>query len=95
MEVVPVELVGDVVRLEPLTLAHHDGLCAAAADGELWKLCVTIIPDKPEQMSAYIREALAGQAQGRELPFAIVLKATGQVVGCTRFRNIEAVHRKL
>ena len=83
------------MRLEPLTLANVDDLARAAADGELWKTDVTIIP-KPEGMKGYIEAALKGLALGFELPFAIVRKADAgpQVVGTTRFYEVFAKDRK-
>jgi len=81
------------VRLEPLSLAHEAGLIAAASDGELWNTTVTIIPGR-EGMRSYVETALAGQAHGSELPFAIINKASGQVAGSTRFYEISQFDRK-
>ncbi|MFN7966030.1 MAG: N-acetyltransferase, partial [Acidobacteriota bacterium] len=63
----PVTLEGQGIRLEPLTPNHHDALVAAAADGQLWQLWFTTIPE-PDGMQAYIDDALAGQAAGQMLP---------------------------
>ena len=95
LKVEPVVLEGEYVRLEPLTLAHAEDLARAAADGELWKTDVTIIP-KPEGMKEYIEAALRGLALGFELPFVIVRKAGSvtQVVGTTRFYEIFSADRK-
>lgn len=95
MEVSPVTLQGKHVRLEPLTLAHEKDLARAAADGELWKTDVTIIP-KAEGMNDYIQAALKGFALGFELPFAIVRKGQSgdQIVGTTRFYEILPNDRK-
>ena len=71
MEILPVTLEGQHTRLEPLTLAHHEALVAAAGDGELWNSIVTIVPTR-ETMAEYIEAALTGQAQGSELPFVII-----------------------
>ncbi|MFB4204442.1 hypothetical protein KBTX_00722 [wastewater metagenome] len=95
MNVSPVTLEGREVRLEPLAAAHRDVLFAAAADGELWRSPVTVVPSSPQAMAAYIDDALAGQAQGRYLPFAVIRRATGRVVGTTRYRAIEPAHRRL
>lgn len=83
----PVTLEGWGVRLEPLTREHHDGLVAAASDGELWNLFYTSVPE-PEQVHAYISGALAGQAAGHMLPWAIRELASGAVVGSTRYHDI-------
>jgi N-acetyltransferase len=85
----PLVLEGKYVRLEPLTLAHEKDLARAAADGELWKTDLTIIP-KPDGMKGYIEGALKGLELGFELPFAIVHKTDSppQVVGTTRFYEV-------
>ena len=84
---------GRHVRLEPLRPAHADGLRAAATDGELWKIWYTSVPS-PDATDAYIEAALAEQAIGRALPFA-VLDADGTVVGSTRFGRMSSKHRRL
>jgi N-acetyltransferase len=94
MDISPVILEGQYVRLEPLSQAHEESLIAAANDGELWNSTVTIVPSRAS-MAAYIATALDAQAQGRELPFVIVGKSTGQVVGSTRFYRIEREHRRV
>lgn len=83
----PLVLEGHGVRLEPLTLEHHDGLAAAAADGELWNLWFTSVPE-PQQTMAYIETALAGQRAGHMLPWAVRDVATGQIAGTTRYHDI-------
>lgn len=84
---------GRHVRLEPLAREHADGLRAAAADGELWKLWFTSVPS-PENTEAYIDTALALQAEGRALPF-VVRDADGAIVGSTRYGNVEAAHHRV
>jgi RimJ/RimL family protein N-acetyltransferase len=85
----PVTLEGHGVRLEPLARAHHDGLVAAAHDGELWKLWFTSVPE-PEQTHAYISAALAGQDAGHMLPWAVRDVAHDTIVGTTRYHDIVA-----
>jgi RimJ/RimL family protein N-acetyltransferase len=92
MEVTPVYLEGQHVRLEPLTMAHEEALNAAAADGDLWKSTVTIVPN-PTEMVDYISAALNAQSQKHELPFVIIRKSTGEVVGTTRFYFIDPFNR--
>jgi RimJ/RimL family protein N-acetyltransferase len=88
VEIAPVTLEGQHIRLEPLSTAHEESLIAAASDGELWNSTVTIVPSR-DTMAVYIEAALRGQAQGRELPFVIIRKTSGEVVGTTRFYDIE------
>jgi len=93
-EITTITLEGIYVRLEPLLPAHEEELIAAADDGELWSSPVTIVPNRTT-MAEYIAVALEAQAKGTELPFAIIRKTTGQVVGSTRFYNIELNNRRL
>ncbi|MFN7571190.1 MAG: GNAT family N-acetyltransferase [Betaproteobacteria bacterium] len=83
----PLVLEGHGVRLEPLAREHHDGLTAAAADGELWKLWFTSVP-APEETQAYISAALASQQAGHMLPWAVRDLATGLIAGSTRYHDI-------
>ncbi len=83
----PVTLEGHGVRLEPLALAHAPGLAAAATDGELWELWFTSVPP-PEGVPKYIVDALAGQAAGHMLPWAVRETAGGGIVGSTRYHDI-------
>ena len=93
MDTSPVTLEGQYVRLEPLSAAHEESLIAAAADGELWNSTVTIVPTRVT-MGAYIAAALKAHSQGRELPFVIVRKSSGQIVGTTRFYDLDAENRR-
>src|SRR6266403_2895328 len=92
MEISPITLEGQHVRLVPLSLAHEEPLVAAAADGELWNSTVTIVPTRAN-MAGYIATALNAQAQGRELGFVIIQKSSRRIVGTTRFYNIEPQDR--
>jgi len=94
MDVFPVCLLGNSVRLEALSLSHHSQLCAVGLDQALWELTVTQVRST-EDMLGYIRETLELQEKGTALPFAIVEKGTGSVVGCTRFGNIDRRNRRV
>lgn len=83
----PITLEGFGVRLEPLTQEHHDELAAATADGKLWELWFTVVPE-PGQMDEYVRNALAGQQDGHMLPWAARELTTGQIIGSTRYHDI-------
>ena len=89
----PVRLAGAHAVLEPLSMVHHDGLCDATRDGELWKLWYTAIPS-PEGMRAEIERRLSLHAKGAMLPFA-TLDATGKVVGMTTYMNVDAAHKRV
>ncbi|MDO8905096.1 GNAT family N-acetyltransferase [Hydrogenophaga sp.] len=83
----PVTLRANGVALIPLSLDHEDGLRTAAADGELWKLRVTSVPE-PEQTRAYIETALQMRNEGHRFAFAVTEEATGKVLGCTSYHDI-------
>ncbi|HEV2913108.1 MAG TPA: GNAT family protein [Pyrinomonadaceae bacterium] len=94
MKIEPVTLEGAHVRLEPLSLLHHEGLSEVGLDETIWQWNPS--PVRTAQgMRAYIEEALEWQARRTALPFATTLKSTGQSVGSTRFANIDAVNRHL
>jgi RimJ/RimL family protein N-acetyltransferase len=90
----PITLEGAHVKLEPLSESHQEALCKVGLDPEIWKW----IPFQvltPEQMTAYIRSALADQEKGISLPFATVDRATKTVVGSTRYMNIDLANKRL
>ncbi len=87
-------LAGDQVELQPLEPHHRAGLLDAAADGELWKMTLTVVPDE-STIDAYLAKAFDGLAAGTVMPFAIVERAGGRVIGTTRFWKIEPPNRKL
>jgi RimJ/RimL family protein N-acetyltransferase len=85
---------GRNVVLEPLQLVHESALLAAAADGALWNLSLTVVPGAGS-MARYIEQAIAGRLAGTVMPFAIVRRADNRVVGSTRFWKIDRSNRKL
>ena len=85
----PITLEAHGIRLEPLSYDHEDGLRAAAADGELWKLWFTAVPE-PGQTRDYIATALAGQEAGHMLPWAVRELRHGTIIGSTRYHDIVA-----
>jgi RimJ/RimL family protein N-acetyltransferase len=83
----PITLSARGVSLVPLELAHEAGLCAAAADGALWKIRVTSVPE-PENTRKYIEDALAMREAGHRFAFAATDAVSGQVLGCTSYHDI-------
>jgi len=90
----PVILAGRLVRLEPLGWQHRDGLVASGLDPELYQWTVERV-DSPEAMTRSVQAALDQADLGREVPFATVEAATGQVIGTTRFMAIDRAHRRV
>jgi len=83
----PVTLSARGVTLLPLSLEHEAGLRAAAADGELWKIRVTSVPE-PENTRKYIEDALVMREAGHRFAFAVTESATGEVLGCSSYHDI-------
>jgi len=90
----PVTLRANGIALVPLALDHEEGLRKAAADGELWKLRVTSVPE-PEQTRAYIETALQMRAEGHRFAFAVTDEPTGKVLGCTSYHDIIAAVKRV
>ena len=84
----PLTLEGTHVRLEPLALAHVPAL-AGAASGPRGTYALTWVPEGEAAMRRYVEEALALREGGAAVPFATVQRATGRVIGSTRFFNFE------
>ncbi len=90
----PVTLKGRHATVEPLAPEHQAALADAAADGALWRLWYTSVP-APEQTRTYIDTALDMRAQLGAMPFVIRDNRNGDVVGCTRYFNVDASNRRL
>lgn len=81
-------LSGGGVKLEPLALEHEAGIQAAAADGELWRLRVTSVPE-PENAGTYISTALKMRESGDRFAFAVLDQTQGdKLIGCTSYHDI-------
>ncbi len=94
MAIGPVILEGRYVRLEPLTEEHTTGLAEIGLDEDLWKWIRTPVRTV-EEMSAYLQTALGERVSGSALPFALIDKASGRVIGSTRYGNIDRVHHRV
>jgi RimJ/RimL family protein N-acetyltransferase len=90
----PVTLRGDHAILEPLAREHEAGIRAAAADGELWRLWYTSVP-APERTPAWFDIALDMRDRLGAMPFAVRDNASGEIVGSTRYFNVDAPNRRL
>jgi N-acetyltransferase len=90
----PVTLRGRHAMLEPLVTEHADALERAAANGELWHLWYTSIP-APGKAAAYIETALGQRARLGAMPFVVREPASGDIVGSTRYFNVDAANRRL
>jgi RimJ/RimL family protein N-acetyltransferase len=87
-------LEGDIVVLEPLGPEHEDGLREIAADPDVWRW-MTVHGHEPEAFTAWLQMTRAAADEGREAPFAILLRETGSVVGSSRYLSLRPEHRGL
>jgi RimJ/RimL family protein N-acetyltransferase len=94
MAIAPATLEGRYVRLEPLTAEHTKGLAEIGLDEDLWRWIPTPVRTM-EEMSAYVQTALKEQANGSALPFALIERASGRVIGSTRYGNIDRAHYRV
>ena len=76
------------MQLEPLAHAHVPALLEVARRGRQ-AFALTYVPDDATAMRSYVDSALADASDGKAVPFATIERATGRVVGATRFGNIE------
>jgi RimJ/RimL family protein N-acetyltransferase len=90
----PVVLKGVHASLEPLAREHEADIRRAAADGELWRLWYTSVPS-PEQTSAWLDAALDMRERLGAMPFVVRSQPARQIVGSTRYFNVEAANRRL
>jgi N-acetyltransferase len=88
MNLEPVTLTGELVRLEPLSTDHVPALLeAASVQRDTYGL--TLVPNTLEGMTAYVQTALDGFLKHSMLPFATVDARSNRIVGSTRLMNIE------
>jgi RimJ/RimL family protein N-acetyltransferase len=83
-------LTGTIVRLEPLTPAHADGLWEASRDPRTWTWLSILQPSTREELDDWLRAALDAAAAGFELP--LVTTSDERVVGSTRYLALRPEH---
>ncbi|MGK5508287.1 GNAT family N-acetyltransferase [Brevibacillus formosus] len=94
LNIEPVILKGKLVRLEPLRMAHVDGIWKAGAFEEIWPHMSVTIRTR-EDAQAFILQALENEQAQIELPFVIIRQADEQIIGSTRFLGIAKKDRGL
>jgi RimJ/RimL family protein N-acetyltransferase len=90
----PITLSARGVSLVPLAMAHEEGLRAAAADGELWNIRVTSVPE-PKDTRKYIEDALAMREAGHRFAFAVIEDSSGKVIGSSSYHDIVPAIQRL
>jgi RimJ/RimL family protein N-acetyltransferase len=87
-------LEGSHVLLRPMVRRDGSAIVNAASDGRLWELFYTVVPG-PDSIEAYLDRAEREQGWGRIMPFVVIEKASGDIVGATRYMRMNAPHRRL
>jgi N-acetyltransferase len=90
----PITLEGDHVRLVPLRMEHAEALFQAGDEDDIW-VGVQPRPRGPDGYARYIRWALDQQILGTQLPFAVIRKSDGVLVGTTRYAHIDPANHTL
>ncbi len=78
------ELEGRHVLLRPMVRSDGPAIVDAASDGRLWELFYTSVPDA-DGIETYLDTALAEKGFGRAMPFVVIEKASGKIIGATRY----------
>ena len=90
----PITLSGRFATLEPLEQHHLPGIIEAASDGKLWTLFFTTVPN-PDNIQTWFDIAIGLQKEGKALPFVIRENFSGNIVGSTRYCNVDAANKRL
>lgn len=93
IELAPITLEGDLVRLVPMEEAHARELAEVALEPQIWQHLLYGNVDSEEKLRGFIRVLLARQAAGTDLCFTVFHRPTGKPIGCTRYMNIDADNR--
>jgi len=95
MDIRPVTLEGENVRLEPLALSHAEALCEIGLDEEIWRWNPYVQAPDCGGIREFVETALKDQAAGTALAFVQLERATGKPIGSTRYLNIDRPHRRV
>jgi N-acetyltransferase len=88
LNIQPVTLLGQTIRLEPLGLAHVPALAEAGRDQAIWRYMPYAFDGTESFMRRWVEDQLERQSRGTDLPFAVVLQASGPAIGATRYLDI-------
>jgi N-acetyltransferase len=94
--VTPITLEGSVVRLEPIRREHAGIFWEAAKDAldDIFRW-IPYRMKSPEDFQHVVERALAEQERGESVVFATIERTSGQVIGSTRFMNIDRINRRV
>lgn len=89
-----IALENEAVFLKPLEQEDKQGLFEAGRYPEIWSHMPTTI-EKMVDVNNFVDKALEKKHEKTEFPFVIVDKKSGQIIGSTRFMDIEETHKRL
>lgn len=89
-----IALENEVVLLKPLEQEDSQGILAAGSYPEIWPYLSTTI-EKMDDVHNFVEKALSAKNAKTEFPFVIVDKNSGQIIGSTRFMDIDEKHKRL
>jgi RimJ/RimL family protein N-acetyltransferase len=89
-----IEIKGDLITLEILSIKHIESLTEAVKDGELWNLWYTSAPE-PNNVKNYIETAISEFQNDKSLPFVIIRKKDNKVIGTTRYMNADSKNKRI
>jgi RimJ/RimL family protein N-acetyltransferase len=92
MDMKPVVLTGQFVRLEPLTEDHAAGLAAVGMDDSIWEYMPYGAMHSEDDIRRWVVTILDRMAEGTDLPFVVIHLASGRVAGTTRYMEIRPAH---
>ena len=95
MEVEPITLQGQHVRLEPMTEAHIPGLAQVGVGQAFWDFLLYGDMNTDADMANWVRDILSRAEKGTDLPFVVIHLVSGRVAGATRYLNIVPKDRGL
>lgn len=89
-----IALENEIVKLKPLELNDLSGILEAASYPEIWSHMSTTI-EKMVDVNNFVENALLMRRNKTEFPFVIVDKKTGEIIGSTRFMDIDDTHQRV
>lgn len=82
------------IRLIPLAENHFDELIGSSQDETIWTY-MPVKGNQPELLKAALSDALSEFTKQEQYPFAVFHKASGKIIGCTRFLKLNPMHKSL
>ena len=95
MEIKPVILNGEEVKLIPLSIKHIPELTCEAKDKDIWQYLPYGVVTTEEKISNMIQFWLDRAERGIDLPFTVIYRSTELPIGNTRLLDINHQHKSV